>query len=164
MIKLFTSFGGLVLAILALWLYNPTPKHTHTHAGFRIYLNGVLQDYSDPKYMNYTLCSEHDEQKTPVEEQMERAHLHDQVGDVVHVHRAEATWGDLLANINVDLGEDLSAYVNGEKVADIFDQEITAYSTAIFVLGEDNQVLGKEVIPIERIKQVESASELCGTT
>lgn len=142
--------------------YPTTQEHVHSHAGFRVYIDGTLQNYADYKYMNFIPCSEHDEKKSKEEEQIEKAHLHDSVGDVVHVHRTGSVWGDLFKNIHVKLDGELTGYINGQQVADIMQAEITPYSTAIFLIGNSDLELGKEIIEIEHIKQIESKSELCG--
>jgi hypothetical protein len=114
--------------------------------------------------MNFTACSEHDNKKSAAEEQIEKAHLHDGVGDVVHIHRLESTWGDLFANIKVALPKDgLKGFINGSEVEDILNQPIESYSTAIFVVGESKMSHANETVTIEHIKEVEAKSELCGT-
>lgn len=156
------SVGSLILAN---FLYSPGSKsHTHYHAGFRVYIDGALQDYSDYKYMNFVPCSEHDEKKSPAEEQIELAHLHDGVRDVVHIHREGAKWHDLFKNIGVVTPNDkgLWGYLNGEQQEDILNQPIEAYDTAIFVFGRDDLSHEKEIVSMDHIKEVESKSELCG--
>jgi len=51
----------------------------HYHTGFLIYIDGILQDFSAQKYIEISAY------------QIEKAHLHDNVGDVVHVHQPGAT-------------------------------------------------------------------------
>lgn len=153
------------------WIYGSPvimqSKHesVHYHAGFRVYIDGTLQDYSDYKYMNFVPCSEHDVKKSPAEEQLEKSHLHDGVDDVVHSHRAGATWGDLLKNIQVELPKDktLNGYINGIEQEDIMDSPIKEYTTAIFIVGENQSSHDEEIVNIEYIKEVESKSELCGS-
>lgn len=144
----------------------PSAKHEiHYHAGFRVYIDGVQQDYSDYKYMNFVPCSEHKEKKSNAEEQMEKAHLHDGVGDVVHVHRSGAKWGDLFTNIQVELpkNKELQGFINGIENDDIMDTPIKAYTTAIFLVGETEASHGGELVSEEHIKEVEAKSELCGS-
>ena len=93
----------VLVGVLGWRLWREKTEDVHYHAGFRVYIDGQLQNYSDYKYMNFVPCSEHDEKKSKEEEQIERAHLHDGVGDVVHVHKAGANWGDLFKNIGVTL-------------------------------------------------------------
>ncbi len=115
--------------------------------------------------MNFVPCSEHDVKKSPEEEQIEKAHLHDGVGDVVHTHRSGATWGDLFKNIQVKLPNDkvFNGYINGIEQEDIMDSPIKEYTTAIFIVGENNASHDKEIVSIDHIREVEAKSELCGT-
>ncbi len=85
----------LLVAIANFYFQDAGIQHeTHLHAGFQVYVDGVKQDFSDYQYMEIQPCGITDYgEKTPEEQQLEKAHLHDGVGDVVHVHRAGATWG-----------------------------------------------------------------------
>lgn len=114
-----------------------------------MYVNGEKQDYSDWQYMHLELCT--DEQERHEDEQIEKAHLHDGVGDVVHVHREGAVWGDLFKNIGVELAE---------KPA-ILQQTIEPNSSVIITIGKG--VENPEYVTEERIKEVEAKSELCGS-
>lgn len=163
--KLWVILAVVVVAASGWWIgWRGRQASVHYHAGFRIYLDGVLQDYRDYRYMNYTACSEHEEESAE-EEQMEKAHLHDQVGDVVHVHRTGGEWGDLLKNAGIALPSDkpLTGYVDGQKVENILDYPIEANRTAILVVGEEGQEHGSEMVPKEHIAEVEAKSELCGS-
>lgn len=159
--------GGAGLAVLAYagFFVGKTEESIHDHAGFRVYIDDTLQDYSDYKYMNFVPCTAHDEKKSAKEEQIELAHLHDGVGDVVHVHRSGATWGDLLKNIGVVLPneKELRGYIEGVENAEILEAPIKAYTTAILVVGSSTASHEKETISIERIKEIEAKSELCGS-
>ncbi len=160
------TFAMLVVALVAYVGYTPKAEdeHFHYHAGFKVYIDGQLQDYSDYKYMNFVPCSEHDEKKSRAEEQIEKAHLHDGVGDVVHVHRSGSTWGDLFTNIKAELPKDkeLKGFINGIANDDILKAPVKEYTTAIFVVGTSDASHGNEVVNIDHIKEVEAKSELCG--
>lgn len=141
----------LLLVLTGVYYYTRPTDHVHYHAGFTVYFDGVKQDYSDYKYMNLVPCSEHDVKKRAAEEQMEKAHLHDGVGDVVHVHRAGAVWGDLFKNIGVELAEEPA----------ILRQMIEPDSSVVITIG--SPVENPEKVTIEHIKEVEAKSELCGS-
>lgn len=167
--KVIASFGAMLCAAVALALYQKEMshdvEHVHYHAGFKVYVDNQLQDYSGYQYMNYTPCSEHDEKKSAEEEQMEKAHLHENVGDVVHIHRSGAVWGDLFTNIKVNLPTDrkIVGYVDGKMVSEIMKKPIEAYTTAIILVGESDASRSGEVVSREHIEEVEKKSELCGT-
>lgn len=138
------------------------PKVVHFHAGFQVYKNGVLQDYSGFQYMSLLPCGK--VYTDPADEQLEKAHLHNNIGDVVHVHREGATWGDLLKNINVSFAIPPTGYINGEKIATILSQPIRPYDSLILFEGKHKAV--SEYLPhavsIKHIKLIEKISENCG--
>lgn len=158
-----------VLILLGIILYGGKPAHVHYHAGFLVYIDGVRQDYSDMKYMNFTACSEHDTKKSVREEQIEKAHLHDGAGDVVHVHRTGSVWGDLFKNINVSFPKGKSIYAydadnQGEKINDILRRPIQPSSRVVIIVGDDTAVKDNlEFVTPARIQEVEAKSELCSS-
>ena len=131
-----------------------TPKeaeHIHYHAGFIVYIDGVKQDYSDFKYMNVKPCTEERSKPTKEDEQIEKAHLHDGIGDVVHVEQAGSVWRDLFQNIGVELPGDLP----------VLSEAIEPNSSVVISVGRP--VDDPEKVSLERIKEVEAKSELCAT-
>jgi hypothetical protein len=167
------SFGvlgaivGIVIAIAVNMQQSVFHDDIHYHAGFLVYVNNQLQDFSDLKYMKLTPCGQHEDELTPAQEQLEKAHLHDSNGDVVHVHRDGATWGDLFTNMEYALPEGVNvAYVNGER----FEGDISTYgihaddSVVIFVgTNDDIETKLEEAVTLERIRVVEGQSEDCGS-
>lgn len=166
------AFFGLAvvvtLMILTMRGAAPKPEEVHYHAGFRVYIDGQLQNYSAAKYMEIEPCttSSHQEKE---DDQAEKAHLHDGVGDVVHVHRNGAVWGDLFKNIKVsfDPGKQVVAYQEGGGVLpDIFNQSIKPYQSIVILVGDQANAkeLVKNAVTLEHIKDVEARSETCGET
>lgn len=154
----------LVLAITAWYAILPRKQEitqVHYHAGFRVYLDNELQDFSSYQYMNFTPCSEHEQKKSVEEEQIEKAHLHDSVGDVVHVHRKGATWGDLFKNLKVEFpeGKEVVAFVDGKEIQAFMSESIEPYTSLIVSIGEQSSSRSGE--RIER-SHIEAKSELCG--
>ncbi len=158
-------FVGVASALYFLPHGHESSEHVHYHAGFKVYVDNQLQDYSGYQYMNYTPCSLHDEKKSPAEEQIEKAHLHESVGDVVHVHREGAVWGDLFKNIKVNFPEDkvIKGFVDGKSVEDVMATPIASYTTAIILIGDTDASRSAEVVSRGHIEEVEKNSELCGT-
>ena len=160
------SIGTIATVILPRTILKAKP--VHYHAGFQVYKDGKLQDFSDFKYMHEKPCTADGK---PIEdpnpdEQMEKAHLHDNDGDVVHVHREKARWKDLFQNIKYPIGENVTGYVNGKKVDDILDQPITKDESVIFFIGKnpDETKLLKKAVTVQRIREVEKKSETCSAT
>lgn len=165
----------LVGGVLAL-AFRPTPVKApeaavHFHAGFQIYVDDVLQDFSGLEYMETAPCAVGDE---PAEaEEDETLDLHNGVGDVVHVHHAGMTWNNLLAYLQEhqqfapdNLSEKgVMGYVNGEKVEDIRTYPINAYDSVVIVIGyELGDVKDKLAVAVKepQIREAEAAKENCG--
>lgn len=156
------------------------PKAVHFHAGFKVYVDGKLMDFSDIKYMNIEPCKEHEGEfetrlrsvmqnfgEAKEDEQIEKAHLHDFVGDIVHVHRSNAVWGDLFQNIKfrIDSSKPMLVYINGRIVDDVLDYSIHAYDSLVLIIGKHNRDIGnylKTAVKKEHIEQTEKKSETCG--
>lgn len=140
----------------------------HYHAGFQVYIDNELQDFSDLQYMKLAPCSDHHaEDLSPEQEQLEKAHLHDSNGDVVHLHRNNVTWRDLFINMEYELPDrSRVAYINGDLVSDdVLDHPVQAYDSLVIFIGTNNDVPEKltHAVTRERIEEVEGLSEDCGT-
>ncbi|OGM22096.1 hypothetical protein A2961_04985 [Candidatus Woesebacteria bacterium RIFCSPLOWO2_01_FULL_39_21] len=141
-------------------------EEVHYHAGFQVYKDDKLVDFSDFRYMHIEPCStgDHEEQPTQEEEQIEKAHLHDYIGDVVHVHREGVVWRNLFTNINYEISVDIAGYINGEKVDDALNYPINSYDSVVFFEGENRDIDKKlqAAVTKDRIVEAESRSENCG--
>lgn len=141
-----------------------TPEEVHYHAGFLVYVDGVLQDYAKDTYMRDVPCALPG--KKPVEnDQIEKAHLHDNVGDVVHVERTGAVWNDLFINMGVDLPKDkpLTMYRNGAVVTDPMHAPILPGESVVFVIGSSSGVDQSKTVGDDHIREIGAKSESCGT-
>ncbi len=141
-------------------------EQVHNHAGFRVYVDGKAQDFSDLKYMKVEPCTT-DDGNVVEDDQMEKAHLHDFVGDVVHVHRSNAVWGDLFKNIKFTIvtSKPIVAYINGKKVNDILSFPIRPYDSLILLIGkhENTAKYLKNSVKKDHILKAENKSENCGS-
>lgn len=168
--KIILSGVALTGVVILNYAFKPATHESeehgvHYHAGFRVYRDDQLQDYSGYQYMNYTPCSEHDKKKSAAAEQIEKAHLHDGVGDVVHVHREGAVWGDLFKNIKAELpdNETVVGYIDGQRVEEIKTEPIEPYTTAVILIGMSEASRSGERVAKDHIEEVERKSELCGS-
>ena len=157
--------GILILVLGAIFSTKFFPqKEVHYHAGFKVFVEGKLQDFSSAKYMSVKLCGG-GEKEHKEDEQLEKAHLHDGVGDVVHVEAIEAKWLDLFKNIkfNIDPGKPIDAYVNGAKVTDILNYPIKQYDSVVILIGKniDAKVYLNQSVKKEYIEKVEKENESC---
>ena len=90
----------LGLARLALAPLNPT---THHHANWAVMVNGERVDLSRDRFMEeISACSAGDDGIQP----SQRIHMHENLQNVVHVHHPGATWGHLMTNLGLGLGDD----------------------------------------------------------
>ena len=132
-------------------------KKIHYHAGFQVYKDGKKQEFSNIKYMNIQPCTEN-EKEYREDEQIEKAHLHDLDGDVVHVEAEGAKWKDLFTNIHFsfDSSKPLLGYVNGKKVDSILNYPIRAEDSVVIFSGKNPNVETalKGRITKKRIKSV----------
>jgi hypothetical protein len=146
-----------------------TQKKIHYHAGFQVYIDGELQNFSGNEYMHETPCTIDGEpiEHEHVDEQLEKAHLHDRTGNVVHVHSEGAIWSDLFTNIGYDFpeGEKITAYANGEKIESISSYPITPFDSIVILVGEyesPDEFL-KNAVSKEKIEETGQKSETCGS-
>ncbi len=90
----------------------------HYHANFAVYLNGAQVNFADPNYMHLAPCVANN---TKVSfNKLDNVHLHDQVGNVVHMHQAGIVWNDLFQSVHYDLKKHVGNtpvqyYLNGKK-------------------------------------------------
>jgi hypothetical protein len=149
-------FGGT-----SFWDKKISQPELHFHAGFQVYVDDHLQDFSNFKYMHTKPCSVNEEVE---DEQIEKAHLHDGVGDVVHSHRDGGTYGDLFQNIKFSMSEDVVGYINGQQVPQVMKMQIVPNSSAVFFVGNNTDREKKVAVRVtqEHIREVESKSEDCG--
>ena len=131
-----------VIAIVGVKEYKAltTPQKTHYHAGFVVFNNNKKINFSSAKYMSLSPCTLHNnEDDTPATIQHDKAHLHDYVGDVVHIERTGAKWRDLFINIDYHMDySKVTAYINGTKVQDIQNQPIKPFDSVVFFIGKND--------------------------
>lgn len=97
-----TALGVVLLGLLrfAAAPLNPT---THHHANWAVIVNGTRVDLSADRFMEeISACTAGDEGIGPTQ----RIHMHENLDHVVHVHHPGATWGHLMTNLGLGLGDD----------------------------------------------------------
>ena len=98
-------FLGILLGVTALGAYRfffvPAEAHPHFHANFALFVDGARVDLSGDRYMEEVGACKVSETVLPTE----RAHLHNNDQDVVHVHHAGVTWDHFLINLGFGLGD-----------------------------------------------------------
>lgn len=135
----------------------------HYHAGFVVFDNGKKLDFSDSKYMFIKPCTlDGKEIENEGDEQIEKAHLHDNVGDVVHIEEKDAIWRDLFTNINfpVDYSK-VEAYINGEIVPNFESQSIKSNDSLVLFFGSVDKSLLSQAPTNEYIEEWGKKSSTC---
>jgi hypothetical protein len=154
-----TGIIGLVLGVIVILVIRfatyTTPAHPHYHANFAVYVDGAREQFKGLGYYEETaaeMCS-----LSPVDTAKERAHMHDNVSDVVHVEDHLVTWGNFMQNLGWGLGSDyiktkdtmlvngdagkLSFILNGQKVDSISDQIIQDKDKLLISYGTADSAL-----------------------
>jgi len=91
------------LAILGIRFLTYAPEQIHYHANFAVYINGKREQFKSPMYYEEISgsCALGKDVKPA-----QRAHMHDEVNDTVHIHDHAVTWGDFFMNIGWAVGPD----------------------------------------------------------
>lgn len=153
-------FGGIFLVRSK----SEPEKKVHYHAGFIIVQDNKKLDFSDTKYMNISPCTLRKGDSSSEDPQLEKAHLHDNVGTVVHIERDGAKWKDLFINIHhtIDYAHTLG-YINGVKVENYQEQPINLDDSLVVLIGNnDIQANLKQAITKDYIEKIGTQSKICG--
>jgi hypothetical protein len=148
--------GGVLLGallVLGVRFFTYHPEHTHYHANFTVYINGQREQFADPAlYEESGASCTQEEQMTP----QERAHMHDNVNDVVHVHDHAVAWGQFFLNLGwlvdakvietqdqmllADAGHKITFILNGETIDNVSNRVIGDQDKLLVDYGGSNQV------------------------
>ena len=136
---LLAGLAGLLVGFVALTAVRfvlASDNGVHYHANFAVYINGEREQFdSFTFYEEIQVCGP-DYANNPAA----RAHMHDEINHVVHVHEQAVTWGNFFENIGYTLGNDVLAtddgtftdtdegqltfWLNGQDVKTIANQNI----------------------------------------
>lgn len=98
--------AGLVLGaivVLGIRFFTYSPVQVHYHANFAVYINGQRKEFKSPTYyQEVAVCNTAGGITQPVQ----RAHMHDGINSVIHVHDHAVTWGQFFDNIGWAFGKD----------------------------------------------------------
>lgn len=81
----------------------------HYHANFVLYINGKREEFKGMEYYSEVEMCTLNNAVLP----SERAHMHDNVNDVVHVEDHATTWGQFFTNLGWTLGPNFIASPEG---------------------------------------------------
>ena len=158
-------FGYILIVVGTFFLSKKMflPFKIHYHAGFVVFQNNKKLDFSDGKYMYIKPCSLNPNHNGANNKQLEKAHLHENIGDLVHVEEAGARWKDLFTNIGFPVDDAKSiGYINGKKVANFQAQPIHPYESLVVFIDNNNPDVIKQVVTKDYILKMEKNSTACG--
>jgi Cu+-exporting ATPase len=140
-------------------------EEVHYHAGFRVVVDGEVQNYAELQYMKLSPCSsDYDEHvEVDVTDVKERIHLHNMVGTVAHIHAEDVYWVELFESLGItELPGDLTVYnMNG----DIVDSALLVqpYDSYVFAFGKQLNKPSEYVVSQDIILEAEAQVENCGS-
>ena len=83
---------------------DPFDSEYHVHADFHIYIQDELLDLSSDEFMT-----------TSQKKHSEEVHLHDNNGEVEHIHAEDVTFASFLNSITINLSEDCLTTTDGNE-------------------------------------------------
>lgn len=111
----FALIGGVVLGalvILGIRFAAYKPEQVHYHANFAVYINGQREQFKEPQYyQEVAICNS----ATGITLPQQRAHMHDNINDAIHIHDHAVTWGQFFENLGWYIGPDFIQKDNGNR-------------------------------------------------
>jgi len=156
-------FGLTLLLLFGLRFVFLQKYEVHYHANFAVFVNGERLPFDKfTFYEEVEACG-----GNGIDSPKIRAHMHDQVNHVVHVHDNGATWGHFFANLSYVLGNDfiqtdeglfvkneeskLTFLLNGEETSTVFNKTIANEDVLLISFGnEDENQLQKQYSQIDQ--------------
>jgi hypothetical protein len=126
-------FGALVVLGIRFVIYKPDT--THYHANFALYINGQREQFKSQMYYEETEMCSVETTMTP----SGRAHMHDNVNNVVHVEDHAVTWGQFFTNLGWYMG---SNFIEGPGPNGTMYQEDGNSQLHLILNGQDYTDLG----------------------
>ncbi len=85
----------IIISVLVTYYLKPEAYRVHHHANMAVYIDTQQWDFSKDIYMEEVArCN-----VTVGVRPEDRIHLHENLGDLIHVHMAASTWWDLYSNL-----------------------------------------------------------------
>ena len=121
--KWFIAVACLLLgAVIILGIRFATYKvdTVHYHANFALYINGQKEEFKGTQYYTEVEMCTLNTTMVP----SERAHMHDNVNNVVHVEDHSVTWGQFFANLGWTMGPTFIASPDGTIYSENGDNKL----------------------------------------
>ncbi len=97
------SFLTGILWLVAVRFIVVNPEETHYHANFAVYINGQQVEFRDTTYYEEIAACSSEYENNP----RGRVHMHEEVGDVIHIHDKRVTFGNFFQNIGWNVGDEV---------------------------------------------------------
>lgn len=135
--------GLVIFALFRFITYKPM-EHTHYHANWSVSINGQQQTFAEPTfYQEVATCSTNDDTNP-----LHRAHMHDNVYDVIHVHADGVTYNQFLENINsaaqptyLRIGSNVYQNTDTEKITYVLNGNILQSISGVPIKSEDKLLI-----------------------
>lgn len=164
--KIIVAFFAFIILFASVVLYKTfqVPEiPVHYHANFAIFIDGKKQDFSRTEFMHIEPCTEEGSEHS--EEEGEKAELHDNIGDVVHVHDEKASWQDLFETMKYDIKSKIAKdnnstrfYLNGNTENDVLEKVIGKHDRLLISIAADESLQKEDVLKREFEKIGKDAS------
>lgn len=135
--------GALIILGIRFFTYNV--PNIHYHANFAVYINSQKEEFKADSYYEEETACKAEKNMMPVD----RAHMHEHINNVVHVHDQAVTWGQFFENLGWALGKDFigtreAMYTNNgnNQLHIILDgQDLTGISSITNTVIKDQSTL-----------------------
>jgi hypothetical protein len=97
------------LVILGIRFVTYKPERVHYHANFAVYINGLREQFKGAQYYQEVAVCSADKIHLPPQ----RAHMHDNMNSVIHVHDHTVTWGQFFENLGWIVGPNFIQTADG---------------------------------------------------
>jgi hypothetical protein len=162
-----------ILSILGLVGYKTAQiplSPTHYHANFAVFEDGKQVDFTSPTLMHIAPCVDGDSHS---DDPKENVHLHDGVGNVVHLHMEGITWKTFFESIHywdkMTANGPMTIYIDRQKVSEeVLTKTILPRSHLMVQVGsvsadfeKDFELVGDNA---QEYDEGKIGIEKCGTT
>ena len=115
------------------------PEITHYHANFAVYINGKRETFKSFAYYEEIAACSSEYDNNP----KGRAHMHDNVNSIIHVHDKRVTWSDFFANLDWTLGKNFLQTDQG-MYQQTDDRQVYFILNGARVSRVDNKIIGDQ--------------------
>jgi hypothetical protein len=112
----------------------------HYHANFSLFVQGQREEFKSFAFYEEVAACATDQKNNP----KDRVHMHDQNSQLVHIHAPGATWGHLMANLGITLGDGVLELYNAQVYQNSGGEKLTFWLNGQPVQSINNRLIGSE--------------------